>query len=59
MKCSFCGEQVPEGRGKLYVKNDGKVLVFCNSKCQKNWKLKREGKNVKWTKIARKLKEKV
>jgi len=48
-KCSFCGGKTPEGRGKMFVRNDGKIYYFCNSKCQKNWKLGREGKSVKWT----------
>ena len=56
MKCSFCGGQVPEGRGKVYVKNDGRVFGFCNSKCQKNWRMKRQGKDVAWTETAHKLK---
>ncbi len=49
MKCSFCGGRTPEARGKMFVRNDGKIFYFCNSKCQKNWKLHRVGKNVKWT----------
>jgi large subunit ribosomal protein L24e len=48
-KCTFCGGKTPEARGKMFVRNDGKVLYFCNSKCQKNWKLRRVGKNVRWT----------
>ena len=58
MKCSFCGGQVPEGRGKMYVKNDGRIFNFCNSKCQKNWKMGRDAKNIKWTITANKLKGK-
>ncbi|MCX6815040.1 MAG: 50S ribosomal protein L24e [Candidatus Aenigmarchaeota archaeon] len=48
-KCSFCGGKTPEARGKMFVRNDGKIFYFCNSKCQGNWKLGREGKSVKWT----------
>ena len=55
-KCSFCGDSVKEGRGKIYVKNDGKIFQFCNSKCQKNWNLKRQGKSIRWTKIFRDMK---
>jgi len=54
MKCSFCGEKIPLGRGKMFVKNDGRIFTFCNSKCERNWKMGREGKYVKWTKISRK-----
>lgn len=58
MKCSFCGGKVPEGRGKMFVKKDGKVHYFCNSKCQKNFNLGRQGKNVRWTETFRKFREK-
>jgi len=53
-KCSFCSGKTPEGRGKMLVRNDGKVFYFCNSKCQKNWKLGRKGKKLKWTQAYRK-----
>jgi large subunit ribosomal protein L24e len=53
-KCSFCGGNTPQGRGKMFVKNDGRILYFCNSKCQKNFRLGRVGKNVKWTHTFRK-----
>lgn len=54
MKCSFCGGAVPEGRGKMFVKTSGQVFYFCNSKCQNNWNLGRDGKAVKWTAKSRK-----
>jgi large subunit ribosomal protein L24e len=47
-----------EGRGKMFVKADGKIFYFCNSKCEKNWKMKREGKKVGWTRAFRKFREK-
>lgn len=58
MKCSFCGGKVPEGKGKIFVKNDGKVNYFCNSKCQKNWRMGREGKETGWTQSFRKFRTK-
>ena len=58
MKCTFCGEQIREGTGKIYVKNDGRIFNFCGSKCQKNWNMGRTGKNVAWTKTAHDLKAK-
>jgi large subunit ribosomal protein L24e len=58
VKCSFCGDNVPEGKGKVFVKNDGRVFNFCGSKCQKNFRMKRAGKSVRWTKTAQSLKEK-
>ena len=48
-KCSFCGKEIPQGRGKVFAKNDGKVFRFCNSKCNKNFNMGRQGKSVKWT----------
>ena len=50
MKCSFCGDGLQEGRGKMFVKVSGQVLYFCNSKCQSNWGKKRQGKHTRWTK---------
>lgn len=58
VKCSFCSDNVPEGKGNMFVKTDGRIFQFCNSKCQKNWKLGRLGKNVKWTKAYSKEKGK-
>lgn len=51
VKCSFCGEQIPSGTGKMYVKKDSKILFFCQNKCEKNMiKLGRKARNQKWTK---------
>jgi len=58
-KCAFCSGKTPEARGKMFVRNDGKIFYFCNSKCHKNWKLGREGKSVKWTKAFQKEKKPV
>jgi large subunit ribosomal protein L24e len=49
--CSFCGEEIEPGTGKMFVKKDGKVLYFCSRKCEKNMiKLKRNPRKFKWTK---------
>lgn len=49
--CSFCGEKIEKGIGKMFVFKTGKVLHFCSSKCEKNMlKLKRKARNLKWTK---------
>ncbi|MBL7100355.1 MAG: 50S ribosomal protein L24e [Nanoarchaeota archaeon] len=54
-KCSFCGERIEKGTGKLFVFKTGKVLHFCSSKCEKNTlKLKRKPRNFKWTKHYKK-----
>ena len=40
--CSFCGDKIEPGTGKMYIKTDGTVFHFCTNKCQKNMlKLKR------------------
>jgi len=49
MKCSICRETIPKGSGKIYVGNDGRIFYFCSSKCQKNWRLGRTPKKLKWT----------
>lgn len=58
MKCSFCDDAIPQGKGKMFVKNDGRIFQFCSSKCQKNFRLKRDGKKMKWTKTYEKFKKK-
>ena len=48
--CSFSGEEIPKGTGKMYVKKDGKILYFLNSKCQKNYlNLGRKPRKITWT----------
>ena len=34
--CSFCGEPIEPGTGKMYIKKDGTVFYFCSNKCKKN-----------------------
>ena len=59
MKCSFCGETLPTGRGKMYAKVSGQLLYFCSSKCDRNFiKLGRDGKRVKWTARFKEIKAK-
>lgn len=48
--CSFCGGEIEPGTGKMFVKNDGAVLRFCSSKCEKNMlDLGRVPRDVEWT----------
>ncbi|MBW2975269.1 50S ribosomal protein L24e [Candidatus Woesearchaeota archaeon] len=50
VKCTFCGDEIKQGTGKMYVKADGKILYFCSNKCEKNMlKLKRKPYNVRWS----------
>ncbi len=49
VKCSFCGDSIKPGTGKMYVKKDGKIFYFCSMKCEKNLlKLKRKPHLTKW-----------
>jgi len=48
--CSFCGDGIEPGTGKMYIKKDGTVFYFCKSKCQRNMlNLKRIGREIRWT----------
>ena len=50
VKCTFCGDTLKPGTGKMYVQKDAKILHFCSNKCEKNMlKLKRKPYNVRWT----------
>jgi large subunit ribosomal protein L24e len=48
--CSFCGKKIKEGTGKMFVKADGTIIMWCSSKCEKNFMMGREAKKLKWTK---------
>jgi large subunit ribosomal protein L24e len=48
--CSFSGEEIEPGTGLMFVKRDGTVMWFKNSKARKNsLKLRRNPRKVKWT----------
>jgi len=50
VKCTFCGNIIKQGTGKMYIKTDAKILYFCSSKCEKNMlKLKRKPYNIRWS----------
>ena len=52
VNCSFCGTELKKASGKTYVKDNGQILHFCSSKCEKNMlKLKRDARKFKWTKF--------
>tara|TARA_B100002052_G_C15708535_1_gene518446 strand:+ start:140 stop:331 length:192 start_codon:yes stop_codon:yes gene_type:complete len=48
--CSFTHEEIEPGTGMMYVKRDGSVMWFRDSKVRKNaLKLKRNPRRLKWT----------
>jgi len=58
VRCTFCGDNISKGTGKMFVKKDGKIFYFCSNKCEKNtFKLKRKPRTTKWTAEYRKEKE--
>ncbi len=56
--CSFCGEQIEPGTGKMYVRRDGTIFYFCSTKCQNNYSLRRVPRRVEWTAAGRKARGK-
>ncbi len=51
-QCSFCGKDITPASGKVFVKDNGSILRFCSSKCEKNLlKLGRDSRKFKWTKF--------
>ena len=48
--CNFSGEEIEPGTGTMFVRRDGTVLWFKNSKARRNMlKLKRNPRKVKGT----------
>jgi large subunit ribosomal protein L24e len=55
VKCTFCGDELRQGTGKMYVFSNGKIAYFCSNKCEKNQlKLGRTARNLKWTNMYEK-----
>jgi large subunit ribosomal protein L24e len=45
--CSFCGNEIEPGTGKMFIRKDGTVYLFCSHKCQSN--LLTLGRVPRWT----------
>lgn len=45
--CSFCGNEIEPGTGKMFIRKDGTVYLFCSHKCQSN--LLTLGRIPRWT----------
>ena len=55
MKCKFCKEEIPKGKGILLASSKGDVAYYCSSKCEKNaTKLKRKPEKVNWVRKNKK-----
>jgi large subunit ribosomal protein L24e len=50
VKCSYCGKEMPPGKGKTFVRINGEILYFCTEKCQKyKIKLGKPARTIRWT----------
>ena len=48
--CTFCGNEIEPGTGRMYIKKDGAIYNFCTSKCFKNMiELRRVPRRTTWT----------
>ncbi len=55
--CSFCGNDVEPGTGKMFIRRDGTIYFFCSSKCERNLlDLGRVPRWTRWTKHFRRAK---
>jgi large subunit ribosomal protein L24e len=56
--CTFCGQVIPPGTGKMYVRKDARILYFCSRRCEKNLhKLGRNPRTTSFTAEAHKSKQ--
>ena len=57
-KCSFCNEDISEGRGIMVVQPNGKIANLCSHKCEVNLlELKRDPRKIGWTRKQKKKTE--
>ena len=59
-KCNFCGKNITQGTGKLYVKKDGRAYNLCSKKCEVNLvKLNKKPRETRWTEEYHKIKKSI
>ncbi len=59
-KCTFCGNDIERGTGKIFVQKDAKILNFCSTKCEKNHiKLGRKFLETRWSRKFKKEKQEI
>lgn len=51
--CSFSGLKIYPGKGRTYVKADGKTFKFMSPKCQKCFLQRSNPRKVRWTALYR------
>jgi len=48
--CSFCGNDIEPGTGRMFIRRDGTIYLFCSGKCQRNLlNLGRQARRTRWT----------
>jgi large subunit ribosomal protein L24e len=55
--CDYTGDDIEPGTGTMFVKTDGTVLHFKDSKAEKNYLLGREARDLEWTTTGRRQAE--
>jgi len=49
-RCSFCGYDIPIGKGHMYIKKDGTILNFCTHKCRTAMLVRKQNpRKIRWT----------
>ncbi len=52
--CSFCGNSIEPGTGRMYIRVDGTVFYFDSHKCFENFvNLRRVPQDTKWSALSR------
>ena len=46
--CDYSGQEIEPGTGTMFVRTDGTVLWFADSKCEKNYLMGREARDLEW-----------